>query len=838
MSRCRRGMAKLSVMALLVTGTLFSGTATNATAQAAYAQAVAPQATVTLSNVAILAGQSFLGAIVPKSSSNPVTSATVSGGCVTAGNVSDTDPSSPGIQFRLPTLPRSATGSCTLTFMVAFGDNTTETDTADIVIAPNTASTGTVVTQTVTGLGTAPVDIQLFNCADVSNRNGVLTFTGTQSGGVGNFAVPGTNAAVVTALNGAPTNTTSNQANGVTPTNGSLTVSFTDNAAGECVTPVVFQRGTGANADRLPLGTNNQALVAAATGAPTAFLPAPGPGGTVGSGLIPTALVTAVQPPYYIITTAGTFIQRDTDVIDLYNSATGNCNLAPRIPGSGHRRLTPGDLIGGFYDPKGISTFCLSDIAPTPPVAVTAIQNSAAGGTTVIFTIASSTETADGITSYNIYRSPATAPASPGGADTCPTSTPVALGTSPQTQPPAPYTSVAAVAATGAGGYTYNDISAPPGPGASAPNAFCYAVASVAVNEDGGTQAGSARPANSSSPPPLSSGTATATAPAPEVPAPFSQTITFTSTAPATPVVGGSYQASATGGGSTSPVTFSADRSSTPGACTVSTTGTVAFTGVGSCVIDANQAGDANYTAAPQVSQTVTVTAVPAAITTTSGGGQTALVGQAFPNPLTVTVTDNENPTRPSPAVPVTFTVTSGSASFNGAASTTVPTVANGQASVTLTAGRTPGPVIVTATTPGVAGQATFAETVTSAPKPSADLKVTLRAPSKAGRGAFTAKITVTNLGFITARSVYTGLITSNGLAVTDAHGGATFSHGQTVIFYVPRLAAGQSITYTVTVTPHKNAHDTQHLEAATASIQTPDPNYSNNATATTVILP
>jgi hypothetical protein len=35
--------------------------------------------------------------------------------------------------------------------------------------------------------------------------------------------------------------------------------------------------------------------------------------------------------------------------------------------------------------------------------------------------------------------------------------------------------------------------------------------------------------------------------------------------------------------------------------------GIVSFTSAGSCVIDANQAGDANYSAAPQVQQTITV---------------------------------------------------------------------------------------------------------------------------------------------------------------------------------------------------------------------------------------
>ena len=88
------------------------------------------------------------------------------------------------------------------------------------------------------------------------------------------------------------------------------------------------------------------------------------------------------------------------------------------------------------------------------------------------------------------------------------------------------------------------------------------------------------------------------------------QTITFTSTPPAHPVFGGSYRVTATGGGSGNPVVFSVDSSSTQGACSVSDS-TVSFTGVGSCVIDANQAGNSEYSAAPQVHQSLSIAPAP-----------------------------------------------------------------------------------------------------------------------------------------------------------------------------------------------------------------------------------
>ena len=91
------------------------------------------------------------------------------------------------------------------------------------------------------------------------------------------------------------------------------------------------------------------------------------------------------------------------------------------------------------------------------------------------------------------------------------------------------------------------------------------------------------------------------------------QTITFASTPPSAAVYGGSYMPSAVGGASSNPVVFSVDRSSDPGACSYSL-GTVSFTGVGRCVIDADQAGDSNYNAAATVQQSLTISAAPATV--------------------------------------------------------------------------------------------------------------------------------------------------------------------------------------------------------------------------------
>ena len=82
------------------------------------------------------------------------------------------------------------------------------------------------------------------------------------------------------------------------------------------------------------------------------------------------------------------------------------------------------------------------------------------------------------------------------------------------------------------------------------------------------------------------------------------QTITFTSTNPSPVTVGGATYTPTATATSGLTVTFTLDGTST--GCTLGG-GVVSFTAVGTCVVDANQAGNANYNAAPQVQQSFTV---------------------------------------------------------------------------------------------------------------------------------------------------------------------------------------------------------------------------------------
>jgi uncharacterized protein YhjY with autotransporter beta-barrel domain len=123
-----------------------------------------------------------------------------------------------------------------------------------------------------------------------------------------------------------------------------------------------------------------------------------------------------------------------------------------------------------------------------------------------------------------------------------------------------------------------------------------------------------------------------------------SQAISNFIATPAAPTFspGGTFSVSATGGASTSPVIFA---STTTSVCTVSGS-TVTMLMAGTCSLTANQAGDANYTAAPQVALDVTIglaaqaitnfIATPASPTFSPGGTFTvSATGGASGNPVT-----------------------------------------------------------------------------------------------------------------------------------------------------------------------------------------------------------
>jgi hypothetical protein len=142
---------------------------------------------------------------------------------------------------------------------------------------------------------------------------------------------------------------------------------------------------------------------------------------------------------------------------------------------------------------------------------------------------------------------------------------------------------------------------------------------------------------------------------------PGSQSISFT-TAP-NAAVGQITTLAATGGASGDPVVFSLDPSSGSGVCAVSGP-TLSFTAVGSCVIDANQAGTANYNAAPQITATVTVGPGSQSITVTSKPTRAVVGGPSYD--FTATGGASGNPVVLTTLTPAVCTVSGSIVSFIG----------------------------------------------------------------------------------------------------------------------------------------------------------------------------
>lgn len=84
------------------------------------------------------------------------------------------------------------------------------------------------------------------------------------------------------------------------------------------------------------------------------------------------------------------------------------------------------------------------------------------------------------------------------------------------------------------------------------------------------------------------------------------QAISFSSTPPSSALFGGTYTPAASGGASGNAVAFTIDPSSAAGACRL-LAGQVRFIGPGLCVIDANEPGNADYSAAAQKQQSLTI---------------------------------------------------------------------------------------------------------------------------------------------------------------------------------------------------------------------------------------
>jgi hypothetical protein len=285
-------------------------------------------------------------------------------------------------------------------------------------------------------------------------------------------------------------------------------------------------------------------------------------------------------------------------------------------------------------------------------------------------------------------------------------------------------------------------------------------------------------------------------------------------TAPATGVVGKTATLAATGGASGNPVTLTVDPASGTGVCTV-TGDTLSYTAAGSCVIDANQAGTANYTPAPQVTATITVNQAPAFVL--ASPPLTAVAGQLYDYTFTASGI-------PAPSYALT----------GGAPSWLAINPATGEVTGTPPSGTTTFTYTVTATsTAGTATAGPFTITVTK-PSPNADLSAALACPTAMTVGGTgTCTLTVANAGPATTTKVIAAVALPAALSQTSCTPGCT-RHANVYTWTLASLASRASAAFTITLKASKTG--TAPVLAAAAS-QNPDPNPLNNITISQISI-
>lgn len=207
------------------------------------------------------------------------------------------------------------------------------------------------------------------------------------------------------------------------------------------------------------------------------------------------------------------------------------------------------------------------------------------------------------------------------------------------------------------------------------------------------------------------------------------QTVVFTSSAPAGATVGGPTYSPTASASSGLAVALTIDATSST-VCSISA-GVVSFIGAGTCRINANQAGNGTYNAAPQVQQIFTV-AASAVVSVTSvnpntlGRGATnaviAINGTGFVSGATVSI--------------------SGSGDTVNSVTFVSSTLLN--ATVTISSGATLSSRNVTVDNPGPGGVATCSNCLTIASAPS----ISSLSPNDRGQGAVNQNILITGSNF------------------------------------------------------------------------------------------
>jgi hypothetical protein len=281
-------------------------------------------------------------------------------------------------------------------------------------------------------------------------------------------------------------------------------------------------------------------------------------------------------------------------------------------------------------------------------------------------------------------------------------------------------------------------------------------------------------------------------------------TIAFTSSAPATPMVAGTYTPTAAATSSLT-VALTIDASSAA-VCSISG-GVVSFNNVGSCIINANQPGNANYAAAPQMQQSFVV-----AVGTVSVALMATPSFVVFGSPLSMTATMSVAGAGPGTAA-ITGTVT-----FKDGATTLGSSPVSGGGATFSTSSLSTGMHKLTAT---YSGNSAYASST------SMMVTITVSPPSPVVTG-FSVAVPYLSPGFAIDLSAHTtGVVTGYVLSSAPAHGTAALS-GATVTYVPARGYSGvDSFTFKATGPGGTSAAATVSIGVAARPDPSQDPSVA-----------
>lgn len=308
---------------------------------------------------------------------------------------------------------------------------------------------------------------------------------------------------------------------------------------------------------------------------------------------------------------------------------------------------------------------------------------------------------------------------------------------------------------------------------------------------------------------------------------------TITTISPASGSTGGGATVTITGSDLSS--TTSIDFGTMPGADIVCTSDTTCTVVAPAGVIGAVPVTATNATGTPSAASSATeFTYAAPTVSVVSGGGQSAMAGSYFRAPL---VTNLDVAGIPVAGAPVTFAVTGGSGSFaGGKSSATVTTGPEGSATAPkLSAGDTPGPLTVTASTPGAIAPATYSLSV-KPPEANVGVSLWTSVPTVEPASSFQIGVQASNLGPAPAGPSLLTVEVSSGVVVIT--GDQASQDGRLLRWAVPKLRVGGSAprAFTVRVRPltiyQERVGGTELTFVAKVISVTEDPDPANNSQA------